>query len=76
MFKQIITITRFWHNPKITTTLSDESISLAIELKDFMEALVQELEFPVLSKKGFRKKLRGVMPHILEVIKAESKKAV
>ena len=41
-----------------------------------VEALVQELEFPVLSKKGFRKKLRGVMPHILEVIKAESKKAV
>jgi hypothetical protein len=43
--KVVVTISRYWDNPKIMTVLSGEGISLTTNLEDFLAAV--KLEFPL-----------------------------
>ncbi len=42
--KQFVTISRKWHNPQIEITLTNEAISLEMQMDDFVEALKKELD--------------------------------
>ena len=42
--KRFVTISRKWHNPQIAITVSNEGISLEMQMDDFVEALKRELE--------------------------------
>ena len=41
--KHIIVISRKWHNPKISMMLTDEDLSFAIDLVDFIKAVKAEM---------------------------------
>jgi hypothetical protein len=41
--KSVITISRYWTNPKIQTTITNESISLQVSLDDFISELKTEI---------------------------------
>ena len=38
-----VTVSRKWNNPKITTTVDAEGITLKIDLADFVEAVKREI---------------------------------
>ena len=76
--KSIITVSRKWDNPKITTTLSDEEINLQCSLDDFLAALKTEIgsvTFTV-TKSGFNKQFSKAVERVLQGIKEESAKVV
>ena len=76
--KSIITVSRKWDNPKITTTLSDEEIKLQCKLTDFLNALKTEIgstTFTV-TKSGFNKQFDKAVERVLQGIKEESAKVV
>jgi len=76
--KSVVTISRYWNNPKITTSISSEGISLQTDLTDFIEALILELG-PVtwvITDKQFRDRLDKAVTTVIEKIKEESIKVV
>jgi spore germination protein GerM len=76
--KSIVSISRYWDNPQIKTTISAVGISLQVELDDFIEALIQEIG-PVtwtFTEKAFREKINVACNNTLEKLKEESIKAV
>lgn len=76
--KTVVTVSRKWNMPQITTVISGEGISLETDLDDFCEALVQELG-PVtwvFTDKKFRIKFDAAVERVLQGIKDESQKAV
>jgi len=58
--KSVVTVSRKWDNPKITTTLSDEEIKLQCNLTDFLAALKTEIGSTTftITKSGFDKQFR------------------
>jgi len=42
--KQIVIVSRKWHNPKISMVVTDEELSFAIDLTDFIHAVKMEME--------------------------------
>ena len=58
--KSVVTVSRKWDNPKITTTLSDEEIKLQCNLTDFLTALKTEIGSTTftIAKSGFDKQFR------------------
>ena len=76
--KTVVTISRFWAKPEITTTISNESIALEISLDDFITALKQELGSVtwVFTAKEFEKRLDATIKTILSKVKEESIKVV
>lgn len=38
-----VTISRYWNNPQITTTVNEEKIALTVSLPDFLASLTHEL---------------------------------
>jgi hypothetical protein len=49
IMKQYVTISSKWNTPEIITTVTNEDISLTMDLKDFIEALKEELDIPGLA---------------------------
>ena len=47
--KSLVTISRYWNNPKITTEIWLEGIQLTKPLDDFKESLKQEVDKQILS---------------------------
>ena len=41
--KNLVIISRKWHHPKISMVVTDEELSFAIDLDDFISALQQEM---------------------------------
>lgn len=46
--KQGFTISRYWNSPVINHTITDEYISLNLDLNDFKSALAQEIHFRIM----------------------------
>jgi hypothetical protein len=61
--KSVVTISRYWNSPKITTSVSKESISLSMDMEDFISALKTEI--------GFSPVIEGEPQEILAKLKAE-----
>lgn len=78
MEKTVITISRYWNNPKITTKVTNQEISLEMSLDDFKEALKKEIGSvtTVLTKAGFEQKVDKAFVNIIEGIKEESAKVI
>lgn len=76
--KGVITISRYWTNPKITTILSDESINLSINLDDFISAIKNEIPLVTWTFKQatFEKQFDSAVATVLEKVKEESIKVV
>jgi len=39
-----VTISRYWNNPKITTVVSNDDISITMDIEDFISALTIEMD--------------------------------
>jgi len=78
MSKRTLTISRHWHRPEITTTVSVEGISMNIDLDDFITALKEEIGSitMVFTQKKFELKVDNAVEAALQKIKEESIKAV
>jgi hypothetical protein len=76
--KSVVTISRHWNNPKIQTTITDESISLSISLDDFISAIKKDIESVTWTFKQatFEKQLDVAVTSVLEKIKEESIKVI
>lgn len=71
MDKHHVLISRHWHKPNIEVTVNDEKICVRIDLKDFVEGLVQEVGNPalLLTQESLRKKLLKSTETVLEKAK-------
>ena len=78
MNKTKVTISRYWDNPTITTVVTNESISLSIDINDFISFLKKEIGSIALtfSNKSFEEKIDNAVATVLEKIKEESAKAL
>jgi len=76
--KTVVTISRHWSRPEITTRISKESISLQIDMDDFVKALKQEIGSVtfVFTQKEFESRLDVAIKNVLSKIKEESSKVV
>jgi len=76
--KSVITISRFWHSPKITTTISNESIKLKMDLEDFVTALKEEVGSVTWTfrKETFEKQLDEAVERTLKKIQQETNKVM
>lgn len=76
--KNILTISRYWNNPKIITTISSEEISLQMDLDDFCIALKQEIGSiaTTFTQKAFAIKFDNAIAIILKRVKEESIKTI
>ena len=78
MDKHVITISRQWHMPNITTHVTREGISLDISVADFAEAMLQEIG-PVtwvFTDKTFRLRFEAAVERVLQSEKDESAKVI
>ena len=78
MNKEIVTISRYWDNPKIEVSVNQESIGLKISLDDFIKLVKNEIGSItfVFKQDTFNSMLDNAIKNILEKIKEESVKAV
>jgi len=76
--KSVITISRKWNNPKITAKVSNEEISLEMDIEDFKTALKQEIGSVtwVIKKDTFDARLDDAVNKILSGVKEESAKTI
>lgn len=76
--KSFVTISRYWKNPKILTTISTEGISLQADLADFVSALKQEIGSVAMTftQKTFEAKIDSAVLAVLKKIKEESIKVI
>jgi hypothetical protein len=78
MQRSVVTITRQWHAPQITTRITNEEISVSVALPDFLEALTRELG-PVtwvFTDRAFKVKFDAAVERVLQGIKDETAKVV
>lgn len=73
-----ITVTRKWHNPKISITVDSEQISLSMDMDDFITALIKEIGSvtTVFTQKTFADKVSAAKDRVIEGIKEESLKVI
>ena len=76
--KNVLTISRYWNNPKILTTISFEGIALQMDLDDFIIAFKQEIGSiaTTFTQKAFAAKIDNAVTIILKRVKEESIKVV
>ena len=76
--KTVVTVSRLWNNPHITTTVTNAEISLAMSGDDFIEAMLAELGSPafVMTQKQLREKFEAAFQKVISGIKEESAKVV
>jgi hypothetical protein len=74
----IVTISRYWDNPKINTTIEDNFIALRISLNSFTKALKSEIGSVamVFKKDTFDKRFDQAVLRVLSKVKEESTKVV
>lgn len=76
--KCVVTISRYWNNPKIITEVTGEKIALSMEMGDFLKAVKNEIGSvaTVITKQEFSTRLDKAVETVLEKVKEESVKAV
>ena len=76
--KETVTITRFWHEPKIHHEITVEKIAIGITLEDYLLALAEEVGNPtlLLTKLQLKLALQKASRKVIEAVKAETSKVV
>lgn len=76
--KSMVTVSRFWDNPKIFSKVTSDYIALSIDLDDFYAALLDEIGqvATALTKKQMIKKMKLAGNAVIEKIKEESVKVI
>lgn len=78
--KNIITVTRYWHSPKIQTQITNEKIQLSMDIDDFKLALEEEMKslhwMSFITNGKIVDKLNEAIDNIIEKVKEESIKVV
>jgi hypothetical protein len=76
--KTVVTVSRLWNNPKITTSVSNAGIALSMDMDDFTTALKQEIGAVtwVFTKSEFEKRLDAAVVSIITGVKQESIKVI
>lgn len=67
--KSMVVISKRWNNPKISMIVTDEGISFCVELDDFIESIMVEMEKENVS-------LVSASKNVIEGIKNESRRIV
>ena len=69
-----VTISRYWNNPEISTSIDSDQITLSISMEDFTKALKSEIGSvaTTFTQKSFEKKLDEAINSVLEKVKEES----
>lgn len=78
MAKQVVTISRYWHNPQIMTVVWGDGISLTVDLNDFKKILrteigsvryvIKDSTFDSIFDKAFSNALAKIKEESLKVI--------
>ena len=76
--RTFITISRKWDNPKIEVTITNEDISLIMDMEDFKTALKQEIGSITwtFKKDTFNKMLDEAIQRVISGVKEESAKVI
>jgi len=76
--RQKVVISRHWHSPEISVTVSAEKIELTCDLEDFVAALVTEMPHPLKmwSRKKHSNEANAAMLRAIEKIKESSSKVM
>lgn len=76
--KTVVTISRYWKNPKIMTVIWNDGISLSISLEDFVSAVKAEMPrvATILKQATLEQKMDEAIDRVLEKIKEESLKVM
>lgn len=78
MEKAVVTISRYWDNPKIFTKVTNKEISLEISLDDFKKAIKNEIGSvaTTFTKAGLDQKIDKAFDNVIKGIKEESAKVI
>lgn len=74
--KNVLTISRLWHQPQIRVCVDDVAVSVSTMLPDFLEALIHELGIPEGERDAARARLFEAAERVCTGIKAETAKAM
>lgn len=78
MEKNVVTVSRNWHNPRITTTVSREGIEIGMGLNDFVTAVKREIGSVamVFTQAEFDKRFEAAVDRVVAGMKAETAKVM
>lgn len=78
MEKDVVVISREWHNPNIRMVVNPKGINISMSVDDFIMALAEEVGSPtmILTRVAFLKKLQASSFTVLDGMKRESKKVM
>jgi hypothetical protein len=73
-----LVISRHWDNPHISVTISDQRISLKMDIDDFLRALALDISSPfaVVTRAQLEKKLKEAASNVVEKAKETSRAVV
>ena len=73
-----LTISKKWNNPQIKTTITNEDISLEMNMEDFKKALKQEIGSITwtFKKDTFNKMVDEAIQRVISGVKEESAKVI
>jgi len=76
--KSIVTISRHWKNPKITTSISTDGIAIQMSMEDFVTALKEEIGSVtwVVMQKTFSERLDAAVEKVISGMKQETVKVM
>lgn len=76
--RDVITVSRRWHEPQIRTTIDFDGISIQMPLEDFVEALKQEVGSVTwtFKKDSFNRQLDAAVERVVKGMKEETAKVV
>ena len=78
MYRSDITISRHWNHPEIITTVSNNMISVTMDLDDFKEALIAEIGSVATTFRAatFKDKVNKAVENVIERVKEETRKVM
>ena len=78
MSKCVVTVSRQWHLPQITTSITGEGIAIQMSLEDYLTALEKEIGSVAFTfrQATFAKDLRAASVRVVQGMKDETIKVV
>lgn len=78
MEKDVVVVSREWHNPNIRMVVNPRGINISMSVDDFILALAEEVGSPtmILTRATLLKKIQAASVSILDEMKHESKKVM
>lgn len=72
--RTVVTVSRYWHNPNISVTVSDERISLSMPIEDFVKAVCTEIDHPslIVARSQLETKILACLDTVLSKVKESS----